>query len=144
MSAEVHAAERRRPPLVAVITLLTALLTVLLIAFAWPAARSEPRDLPLAVAGPGAAVDQVKAGLEQAMPGGFEITAVPDRSAAVQRIEDRDAYGAILLDSAQPEVLTASAGGPVVAQLLTQLSTRLHPESPPKVTDIVPLPKDDP
>lgn len=144
MSAEVHAAERRRPPLVAVITLLTALLTVLLIAFAWPSARSEPRDVPLAVAGPGPAVEQVKAGLDQAMPGGFDITAVPDRAAAVQLIEDRDAYGAIVLDSAQPEVLTASAGGPVVAQLLTQLSTRLSPQSPTKVTDIVPLPKDDP
>ena len=144
MSAEVHAAERRRPPLAAVITLLTALLTVLLIAFAWPAARSEPRDVPLAVAGPGPAVAQVKAGLDQAMPGGFDVTAVPDRAAAVQLIQDRDAYGAIVLDSAQPEVLTASAGGPVVAQLLTQLSTRLSPQSPAKVTDIVPLPKDDP
>ena len=78
------------------------------------------------------------------MPGGFDVTAVPDRAAAVQLIQDRDAYGAIVLDSAQPEVLTASAGGPVVAQLLTQLSTRLSPQSPAKVTDIVPLPKDDP
>jgi hypothetical protein len=144
MSAEVHAAERRRPPLVAVITLLTALLTVLLIAFAWPAARSEPRDLPLAVAGPAPAVQQVTAGLDQAMPGGFEITAVPDRAAAVQKIQDRDVYGAIVLDSAQPEVLTASAGGPVVAQLLTQMSARLSPANPPKVTDVVPLPQDDP
>jgi hypothetical protein len=144
MSAEVHAAERRRPPLVAVITLLTALLTVLLIAFAWPAARSEPRDVPLAVAGPAPAVAQVEAGLDQAMPGGFEITAVPDRAAAVQKIQDRDVYGAIVLDSAQPEVLTASAGGPVVAQLLTQMSARLSPANPPKVTDVVPLPQDDP
>ncbi|MGW6199633.1 hypothetical protein ACWF0M_26015 [Kribbella sp. NPDC055110] len=142
MTTEAHAAERRRPPLIAVITLLTAVLTVFLIAFAWPSARSEPRNVPLAVSGPTPAVAQIEAGLEQAMPGGFEITAVPDRQAAVQRIEDRDAYGAIVLDAAQPEVLTASAGGPVVAQLLTQLATRM--ESPAKVTDIVPLPKDDP
>jgi hypothetical protein len=136
--------DRRRPPLIAVVTLLTALLTVLLIAFAWPAARSEPRDVPLAVAGPAPAVAQVKAGLERAMPGGFELTAVPDRAAAVQRIKDRDAYGAIVLDQQQPEVLTASAGGPAVAQILTQLSTRLSPDNPAKVTDVVPLPKDDP
>lgn len=140
-----HAADnRQRPPLVAVITLLTALLTVLLIAFAWPAARSEPRDVPLAVVGPEAAVAQVTKGLEQAMPGGFELTAVPDRAAAVQKIEDRDVYGAIVLDPQQPEVLTASAGGPAVAQILTQLSTRLSPEAPAKVTDVVPLPADDP
>ena len=144
MTTEAHAAERRRPPLIAVITLLTAVLTVFLIAFAWPSARSEPRDVPLAVSGPAPAVAQIQAGLEQAMPGGFEITAVPDRQAAVQRIEDRDAYGAIVLDAAQPEVLTASAGSPVIAQALNQLAARVHPDSPAKVTDIVPLPKDDP
>ena len=143
-TAEHVAVPGRQPPLIAVITLLTALLTVLLIAFAWPAAHSEPRDVPLAVVGPAPAVEEVKAGLEQAMPGGFEITAVPDRAAAVQKIKDRDAYGAIVLGSAQPEMLTASAGGPVVAQLLTQLSTRLSPQNPPKVTDVVPLPQDDP
>ncbi|MFC6162017.1 hypothetical protein [Kribbella jiaozuonensis] len=142
MTTEAHAAERRRPPLIAVIVLLTAVLTVFLIAFAWPSARSEPRNVPIAVSGATPAVEQVKTQLGQAMPGGFEITAVPDRQAAVQRIEDRDAYGAIVLDSAQPEVLTASAGGPVVAQLLTQLSARM--DSRAKVTDIVPLPKDDP
>src|SRR5262249_37445602 len=75
---------------------------------------------------------------------GFEITAVPDRAAAIQKIQDRDVYGAIVVDSAQPEVLTASAGGPAVAQILTQLASRMHPESPAKVTDVVPLPKDDP
>lgn len=144
MTTEAHAAERRRPPLIAVITLLTAVLTVFLIAFAWPSARSEPRDLPIAVSGPAPAVAQVEASLDQAIPGGFDITAVPDRQAAVQRIEDRDAYGAIVLDAAQPEVLTASAGSPAVAQVLTQLAARVHPDSPAKVTDIVPLPKDDP
>ncbi len=144
MTTEAHAAERRRPPLIAVITLLTAVLTVFLIAFAWPSARSEPRNVPLAVSGPAPAVAQIETQLEQAMPGGFEITAVPDRQAAVQRIEDRDAYGAIVLDAAQPEVLTASAGGPAIAQVLTQLSARMSPENPAKVTDIVPLPKDDP
>ncbi|TDW19517.1 hypothetical protein [Kribbella kalugense] len=142
MTTEAHAAERRRPPLIAVVVLLTGVLTVFLIAFAWPSARSEPRDVPIAVSGPTPAVEQVKAQLGQAMPGGFDLTAVPDRAAAVQRIEDRDAYGAIVLDSAQPEVLTASAGGPVVAQLLTQLAGKM--DSQAKVTDVVPLPKDDP
>jgi hypothetical protein len=134
----------RRPPVVVVVTLLTAVLTVLLIAFAWPAARSAPRDLPVAVAGPEQAVSQVGAGLEKAMPGGFEITAVADRASAVQLIENRDVYGAIVLDPAQPEVLTASAGGPAVAQILVQLASKLSPDHPAKVTDVVPLPSEDP
>jgi hypothetical protein len=147
MSDPTVAEERRRPPVVAVVTLLTALLTVLLIAFAWPAARSEPRDLPVAVAGPDQSIALVKSGLEQAMPGGFEVTAVPDRAAAVEAIKDRDVYGAIVLDPQNPEVLTASAGGPAVAQVLTQLSSRMaaqNQEPAPKVTDVVPLPEDDP
>jgi hypothetical protein len=143
-----HAApERRRPPVIAVILGLTAVLTVLLIAFAWPAARSQPRDLPLAVAGPDAAVAQVTAGLEKAVPGGFDVKAVADRGAAVQSIKDRDVYGAIVLDPQNPEVLTASAGGPAVAQILTQLSAGMAAQNggaAPKVTDVVPLPKDDP
>ncbi|MEV8375756.1 hypothetical protein AB0P21_23675 [Kribbella sp. NPDC056861] len=137
--------ERRRPPVPAVVVLLTAVLTVLLIAFAWPSARSAPRDVPLAVAGPAQAVAQVQGALEQAMPGAFEITAVNDRAAAVDAIENRDVYGAIVLDQTAPEVLTASAGGPAIAQILTQLSSKLAAESPQlKVTDVVPLPADDP
>jgi hypothetical protein len=143
-TTQAHAADRRRPPLIAVVTLLTALLTVFLIAFAWPSARSEPRDVPIAVAGPAPAVDQVAARLDQAMPGGFDITAVPDRGAAVRQIQDREAYGAIVLDATHPEVLTASAGSPAVAQVLTQLSAKLTAQAPAQVTDIVPLPKDDP
>jgi hypothetical protein len=147
MSDRTVAVESRRPPVVAVVTLLTALLTVLLIAFAWPAARSEPRDLPVAVAGPQQAVAQMKGGLEQAMPGGFEVTAVPDRAAAVKAIENRDVYGAVVLDPQNPEVLTASAGGPAVAQILTQMSSRMAAQNQgaaPRLTDVVPLPQDDP
>jgi hypothetical protein len=147
MSAETKDRGGRRPPVVVVVTLLTALLAVLLIAFAWPAARSQPRDLPLAVVGTPAAVAQVSGGLEQALPGGFDIQAVADRAAAVKAIENRDVYGAIVLDPQSAEVLTASAGSPAVAQILAQLPARLAAQYPgvtPKVTDVVPVPADDP
>jgi hypothetical protein len=147
MSEEKEDRGGRRPPVVVVVTMLTALLAVLLIAFAWPAARSQPRDLPLAVVGTPGVVAQVSGGLEQASPGGFDIRAVPDRAAAVKAIEDRDVYGAIVLDPQNAEVLTASAGGPAVAQILAQLPARLAAQYPgvtPKVTDVVPVPADDP
>jgi hypothetical protein len=144
-------AERsRKPPVIAVVTLLTAVLTVLLIAFAWPAARTEPRDLPLGVAGPAAATGQISAALNQNSPGAFEIHTYADRAAAVDAIEDRDVYSAIVAGQDGPEVLTASARGPVVSQLLGQLATRLAEQQGgpdavvPKVTDVVPLPADDP
>src|SRR5258705_12935312 len=103
MPAETEGRGGRRPPVVVVITMLTALLAVLLIAFAWPAARSQPRDLPLAVVGTPGVVAQVSGGLEQAVPGGFDIRAVPDRAAAGKTIEDRDVYGAIGLDPQNAE-----------------------------------------
>ena len=134
----------RKPPVIAVVAALTAALTVVLIAFAWPAARSEPRDLPLGVAGPTAA--QLGVTLDRAAPGAFEIHQYADRSAAVDAIEDRDVYGAVVVGQDGPEILTASARGPVVAQVLTQLGDRLAAQQnvQPKVTDVVALPAEDP
>ena len=42
-----------------------------------------------------------------------------DEAAARTAIEDREVYGAFVATSSGPEVLTASAASPVVAQLLT-------------------------
>jgi hypothetical protein len=147
LPATAHDSAGRRPPTVVVVTLLTAVLAVVLIAFAWPAARSQPRHLPVAVVGPPAVVAQVSAGLDHALPGGFEVQTRPDRAAAVQAIEDRDVYGAIVLDRRSAEMLTASAAGPAVAQLLAQLPSRLaaqHPGLTVKVTDVVSTPAEDP
>lgn len=136
----------RKPPVAAVVVLLTAVLTVVLIAFAWPAARSEPRDVPLGVAGPAAATARITGALDRSAPGAFEIHPYADRAAAVDAIEDRDVYGAIVAGPGGSEILTASARGPVVAQLLTQVGDRLAAQQDvqPKVTDVVALPSDDP
>ena len=101
---------------------LTALLALLVVAFAWPATQLAPRSLPIVVAGPAEATAQVTAALGQAVPGGFEVTTVADEPAARAAIENRDAYGAIVVGPT-PTVLTASAASPVVAQLMNQLAT---------------------
>ncbi|MFI5889416.1 hypothetical protein ACIA5D_04770 [Actinoplanes sp. NPDC051513] len=118
--------------------------------FAAPAANLEPRDLPIAVAGP----PQVVAQLEAAHPGAFEVTTVADAVAADSRIKDRDVYGAILVTATGSEVHVASAAGPTVAQLLTQAAAGLG-QAPPTdspgmgsgivpVRDVVPVDPDDP
>jgi hypothetical protein len=136
------------PRIAAVVGLLTAALCVLIIAFAWPAARSEPRDVPLVVAGPEPAAAQVEARLEQADGDAFDVTHVADWDAAVAAIEDRDAYGAIVVDADGTEVLTASAASAVLAQGLEQLASSMASEAAgpnaPRVTDVVPAPADDP
>jgi hypothetical protein len=106
--------------------------------FAAPAANLEPRDLPIAVAGP----PQVSARLQAAHPGAFEVTAVADAAAADTKIKSREVYGAILVTAAGPEVHVASAAGPAVAQLLTQAAAGLGQNVP--VRDVVPVDPDDP
>jgi len=136
---------------------LVAVVTVVVLAFLWPSVTAEPRDLPVAVAGEPAVVAQVQAGLEERAPGAVELVPVADRAAAVDLVESRDAYGALVLGP-QPEVLTASAASPAVAQLLAGLQPALQAQvdaaaaaqgAPADavptvaVTDVVPLSADD-
>ncbi|KRD41203.1 hypothetical protein ASE38_16385 [Cellulomonas sp. Root930] len=124
---------------------LAAALTVLVLAFLWPAVTSEPHDLPVAVAGPSAAVGPFTQALEERAPGVFDVVAAQDRSAAVDLVQTRDVYGAVVL-GAQPEILTASGGSPLVAQQLTALAPALQAQvgAPVPVTDLVPLLEGDP
>ncbi|RZB20049.1 ABC transporter permease [Streptomyces sp. F001] len=104
---------------IAVLVLVPVLTALALWAFAWPAARTAPRDLPLGVAGPAAATAQVEKQLQQ-HDGAFEIHRYDDEAAARDAIEDRSVYGAVVVTPQGPELLTASAASPVVAQLLQQ------------------------
>ncbi|MFF2620405.1 hypothetical protein [Oerskovia jenensis] len=136
---------------------LVALVSALVLAFLWPSVTADPRDLPVAVAGPPEQVALVEAGLDQGAPGVLDVTAVTDRDEAVALVEARDVYGAIVLGPA-PEILTASAASPVVAQLLGEQASTLQAQvdaaaaahgapagSAPTVvvTDLVPLSPDD-
>jgi len=125
-----------------------AAMTLFLLAFAYPATSQAPRHLPIVVAGPTAAVEQVEARLNAQGGDAFDVVPVADRDVAVAEVLDRRAYGAIVLGPQGPaEVLTASAASPVVAQLLTQLSQGLSGSAPPPtvpVTDVAPTPAADP
>ncbi|MGW8361597.1 ABC transporter permease [Streptomyces wedmorensis] len=148
-----HAAEALPsswPTVARTVVLLTALVSVLLTAFAWPSVRSHVHDVPIAVAGPPAAVKQVSAALDQRLPDGFAITEVADTPAAERLIRDREVYGAIDVSSGDPQVITASAAGAAVAQTLQGVAAGLgqaQAQGAGKaslVRDLVALPADDP
>jgi hypothetical protein len=134
---------------------LAAVLAVIVLAFSWPSVTADPRDLPLAITGPEPAVAALTASVEQTQPGAVSFTTVADREAAIDAIRTREVYGAVVL-GAQPEVLTASAGSPVVAQLMNGIAGQLQrglqaqaggsgaPAPVVTVTDVVPLSTDDP
>lgn len=131
--------------LVAVVVLVPVLAALALWAFAWPAARTAPRDLPLGVAGPAAATAEVERRLTQ-HEGAFEIHRYADGAAAREAIADRTVYGAVVVTPQGPELLTASAAGPAVVQLLQQAVTRQASAEGAEVrtVDVVPAPANDP
>ncbi|MET9868683.1 MULTISPECIES: ABC transporter permease [unclassified Streptomyces] len=130
---------------IAVVVLVPVLAALALWAFAWPATRTAPRDLPLGVAGPPAAAAQVEKGLEQ-HEGAFEIHRYADEAAARDAVEDRSVYGAVVVTPQGPELLTASAAGPVVAQFLQQAVAKHASAEGTQVrtVDVVPAPASDP
>ncbi|RVX47683.1 hypothetical protein EDD27_10628 [Nonomuraea polychroma] len=138
------------PTVARAVVLLTASMSVLLTAFAWPSVRSSVHDVPIAVAGPAAAVEQVSTALGQRLPGGFETAEVADTAAAERLIRDREVYGAIDVSSGTPQVIMASAASAAVAQTLHSVATALSQaqaqgtRTAVAVRDLIPLPADDP
>ncbi|MFT4050700.1 MAG: hypothetical protein QM677_00445 [Microbacterium sp.] len=141
---------------------LAALVAIVVLAFAWPSVTAEVRDLPVAVSGSDEAVTALTDALDEQQPGAFVFDVVEDRAAAVDAIESREVYGAIILGE-EPEVLTSSAANLSVSQLLTTVAAALETQlnaqaaaaataagvATPEnievaVTDVVPLADTDP
>jgi hypothetical protein len=119
-------------PRPAAILTIPVVVAVILTLFAWPNARMEPRDVPIAVAGAPAAAKAIEAKLSE-REGAFDVHRYAGEPAARAAIEDRDVYGAFVASPGGPEVLVASAASPAVAQLLTHAAS----ESGAEVTDVV-------
>ncbi|MBT2209425.1 hypothetical protein [Actinomadura sp. NEAU-AAG7] len=123
-----------------------ALLQLIMItAFAWPVARTGPRDVPIVVTGPQASA--VADRLEHERPGAFAVETRRDEAAAREALTDREAYGAIVTTPAGPRVLTASAASPMVAQQLGALAEKLTGPQGARgaaVQDVVAADSDDP
>ena len=140
---------------------LTGIIAIIVLAFSWPAVTADPHGVSIAVTGPEQAVSAIETQLNEQGDGVFEITVVDDRDTAVEGIEQREYFGAIILGQ-EPELLTASANGTinqVIAGLATPLQEGLTaqaqaqaeaaglgtaPEITLTVTDVVPLSDDDP
>lgn len=136
------AAHNRRA--VAVILLVPLVVTLSLWAFSWPAARIAPRDVPVGIAGTAPAADQLQHRFEQ-RGGAFEVHRYDDGAAARDAVEDRVVYGAFVITGKGTQLLTASAAGPVVSQLLTEAARGAAPAGAAvPVTDVVAAPAADP
>lgn len=123
----------------AAMALIPVAVAVVLTLFAWPNARLAPRDLPIGVAGPGAAAAADRLAAQR---GAFDVHRYVDETAARNAIADREVYGAFVLEPSGPKVLTASAASPAVAQLINHAAAGLSdPEGAAAVADVVPAPR---
>ncbi|MFF0039947.1 ABC transporter permease [Streptomyces mirabilis] len=104
---------------------LPIVITLAVMAFAWPAGRIAPRDVPVGIVGTGPASQNAVEGLAHARPGAFDFHLYPDQRAARAAIKNRDVYGAFAISGNSITVLSASAASPSVAQLLTQVGQQL-------------------
>lgn len=150
---DTDAAERESgfPPswsrVISVVLGVTAVLALVLIAFAWPNISSEPRGVPVAVTGPDAVTEVFETQLETVLgEDSLEIHQVPDSAAAEEAIETREVYAAVVLAPEGAEMLTASAASPAIAQMMVQLAEAVPGEAggPLSVRDLAPLPEEDP
>jgi hypothetical protein len=124
--ASVHTSWARVPIIAVVLSLVVG---VVLLAFAWPAVTASPHDLPVGVVGTDAQVKQVESAVKEKSDGAVLLHRYDDRDAAVAAIKDRSAYGAIVLGAEvtdAPEVLKATAANAQVAQLMDGLATTLQ------------------
>ncbi|MGX1738907.1 ABC transporter permease [Corynebacterium flavescens] len=101
-------------------------------AFLWPLTTSEPKDIPLAIAGPEQNLAQIEDQLNSQREGLFDITTYEDRDAAVHAIKEREADGGLVLNGSDVEILTASAGNAQISQLLNQLATGMKEQQQAK------------
>ena len=88
------------------------------LAFAWPAARIAPRDLPVGIVGTSSGGQAAMAAMTHAEPGGFAFQLYANEASAVSAIKNRDIYGAFAFSPGRVTVLEASAASPTVAQIL--------------------------
>jgi hypothetical protein len=126
------------------------------LAFAWPAARVAPRDLPVGVAGTSSSAQRLITGLNTAQPGAFDFRLYADERAARDAIEERDIYGAFVVTRQNVTVLVATAASPAAAQLIgtagesvaaresDQHTTVRTAKAITSVIDVVPLSGQDP
>jgi hypothetical protein len=119
------------------------LVTLAVLAFAWPASSTAPRDLPVGVVGTGAEGQHLVEGLTRSRPGAFDLHLYADDADARTAIKDRTVYGAFETAPQKLTLLTASAEGPAVTQLLTTVATQVQGGTFATV-DVVPSSADDP
>jgi hypothetical protein len=127
-------ARRRLPGILGGLLLLQA---VLVAAFVLPAHKPEPHGVPVGVIGPPAAAEALEAG----EPGALDARRFSSEAAAREAIEEREVYGALVVDGSGRRMLVASAASASIAQMLRGAADHAGQVT---IEDVTPLAGGDP
>jgi len=117
----------------------------MLLAFLTPSYNSGAKDLPIAVAGPEAAVSQITSALDEKQPGAFDTTTYASPEDARNAVLDRDEVGGIAVDTDGVTIYTAAGAGQSYKTLLTNLGSGLEDQGMTVTSDeVAPTTEDDP
>lgn len=122
---------------------LTAVVVVMLCAFALPSVKGGPHHMPLGLTGPQQATQTLRDGLNGEA---WDVTSYPDPQALQTAIKQRDIVGGLALGTGGLTVYTAGAAGPQAGAAISALGTAMAAKQRGKATvqDVVPFPADDP
>jgi hypothetical protein len=81
---------------------------LLVLMFAWPASRSGPHGLPVAVSGPASVTRSISTQLAGGRSGALDVTVVSSAGAARRSVLDRSNYGAVVFGPDSVTVYVAS------------------------------------
>jgi hypothetical protein len=126
------------------VAILAAVIVGLAFVWSFVGALHEPtfHKVPIAVVGPPALTHALNSG------GEFSVTQVDSRQAAIDKVDDHDALGGIVVGPHGIDVLVASVAGLTVSNALSadlppKLSALAPPGTPVRVVDLKPAPKND-
>lgn len=112
--------------MLAVSTALTLISGLLLLCFVYPSAAARPGGLQVAITGDAKLIDKIQPKVAAGLGKQTQLVKAPNRAAIVTGIQNRTYAGGIVLNSQAPEVLTASAAGPAIANLGQQLTASVQ------------------
>jgi hypothetical protein len=121
-------------------------LVLLLMVFIMPSLKSGPSQLPVGIVGSTAAVATWDDALEQASPGGYDLSTYASEEELVEAIESREIVGGIAVADDEVRVSVASAGSAVISGTISTTAQAIASASglPVAIADVVPLPAVDP
>lgn len=149
MTDQPHATARRPHPglIWAGLTLgLALILVALLMLFILPSLNSGPHDLTLGVVGEAEVVAGVDHALQEGSPGAFDIKRLGSTNELREAISNREVVGGFDLTGKTVDVFVASADSTAVSGTIDAAGTAIADSSGSEttVTDVVPLPAEDP